>query len=446
MDDDILLSIKEIKKTYLLKEKPFDRLSKTLANFLYKKGSNNFRANSKVEALKGIAFSLKKGESIGVIGRNGSGKSTLLQILAGTLQASSGEKIVKGRVGAILELGSGFHPDFTGNENLKMAMSLLGVSRKEAKDLVPEIIKFSELEHAMEQPLKTYSQGMILRLAFAIQTSIKPDILLVDEALSVGDVFFQQKCAERVEALQKQGTAFVLVSHDTGAIRHYCQKALFLHEGKQVFCGEVLKAIHYYHRLNGKEELTELEIIEQEEGVDKYVTTPESDKAFWINGDQSVLADEMVRITKICILNSKGIPTWFCEMGEKIRVQIHFIANPEHTFNCALRMKNRYGQFIFGMGSKKGGLEQVRADSSKGVTIEFELECAFQPGEYTFCFKVSESKESRGERSLIGHYFETPWLGPFQIRWNSTKEDIPFQGMFGANCRCCLLEEEHSKS
>lgn len=438
---DTLLVVNQITKTYGLRSSPFKYFKKVFRALWRASESENADTPVEgIEALKGITFSLKAGESIGIIGRNGSGKSTLLQILAGTLQASSGAKQIHGRIGAILELGSGFHPDFTGYENLKMAMSLLGIPRKEARQLEPGIIEFAELAHAMDQPIKTYSQGMVLRLAFAIQTSIQPDILLIDEALSVGDVFFQQKCAERVKSLQQRGTAFVLVSHDTGAIRHYCQKALFLHQGKQVFCGETLKAIHYYHKLNGKEEYTELEMAEMDEGMDKYVERSETGREFWLNEDQSELTDEVIRITKISIVDNQGVPINFCQMGERIRIRIHMIGQSTYFFNTGFKLKNRYGQVVVAMSSGPAGIERIITNTTVGSEVEFELECSLQSGEYTFSFYVHENRESRGADRLIGNRYETPWLGPFQVRWDRESQSEPFHGMFGPQCSCRLLK------
>ncbi len=443
--DEIILSVSEVTKIYSLWSSPLKRFGHLLLSVFSLRTSSELRkSRRKVEALTGVTFSLRRGESIGIIGRNGSGKSTLLQILAGTLQATNGTKEVKGRIGAILELGSGFHPDFTGRENLKMGMSLLGISRREAKRLEPEIIEFAELGHAMDQPIKTYSQGMILRLAFAMQTSIKPDILLIDEALSVGDVFFQQKCAERVKALQEQGTAFVLVSHDTGAVRHYCQKALFLDQGKQVFYGDTDKAIHYYHRMNGKEDWTELELAEMEEGVDKHVMAPGHHEEFWLNKDQSELEHEAGRITKVTIADEAGKPVWYSEVGKRIIIQVHCKGQSSEPFNVGLKMKDRYGQLVVGFGANTAGVKVEMHDLKAEIIFEIEMECSLQPGEYTLCFHLQETKaaeSARGENRLDSR-FETPWLGPFQIRWDHTDRILPFHGMFGPKYSCKVSKGE----
>ena len=203
-------------------------------------------------ALKGVSFELQRGQCLGVIGDNGAGKSTLLKLLTGTIQPSSGSVWHAGRVTAILELGAGFHPDFSGRDNLYFGGSLIGITAEEMARLEPEIVTFSELGEAMQRPVKTYSSGMVVRLAFALVTAVQPDVLIIDEALAVGDQHFQKKCTERIMAFRESGCAIVFCSHSSYHIRHMCDTALWLRGGQVAAMGateEVMGAYEMHSRL-----------------------------------------------------------------------------------------------------------------------------------------------------------------------------------------------------
>lgn len=202
-------------------------------------------------ALKDITFTIKKGEAFGIIGRNGAGKSTLLQIIAGTLQPTSGKVEVNGRVNALLELGSGFNPEFTGRENVYLNGSILGFTKAEIDSKFNEILEFSEIGDFIDRPTKNYSSGMFVRLAFSVQALLEPEILIIDEALSVGDVFFVQKCHSKIESMLRKGkTTFIFVTHDMGAIEKYCDRAMTLHKGQVIYCGDKKNAVAKFYRQN----------------------------------------------------------------------------------------------------------------------------------------------------------------------------------------------------
>ncbi len=201
-------------------------------------------------ALRDISFQVRRGRSFGVIGRNGSGKSTLLQIVAGTLRPSEGTcRTLAARTAALLELGSGFDPEFSGRDNVFVNGAILGLSRREIQDRFDEILDFSEIGDFIEQPVKTYSSGMVVRLAFAVQVCVQPDLLIVDEALSVGDVFFQEKCFKKINEMMGRGMTLLFVSHNANAIENLCQDALVLHQGASVFCGNAGDAVETYSNL-----------------------------------------------------------------------------------------------------------------------------------------------------------------------------------------------------
>ncbi len=242
MSDDIVISVENVSKAYRIWNDPGARLKSPLvdgaASLLPAASSARNRLHTKAAsyyrdfyALKDISFQVRKGEGVGIIGRNGSGKSTLLQIIAGTLQPTTGSVHVRGRVAALLELGSGFNPEFTGRENVYLNAAVLGLTKFETDARFDSIATFADIGDFLDQPVKTYSSGMMMRLAFAVQTAVEPDILIVDEALSVGDAPFQAKCFARIRALQESGCSTLFVSHDIGTIRAFCTQAVWLRNG-----------------------------------------------------------------------------------------------------------------------------------------------------------------------------------------------------------------------
>jgi len=221
----VVISVQGLSKCYHIYDRPQDRLKQSLW-----RGRKQFYRE--FWALKGVSFEVNKGEAIGIIGRNGSGKSTLLQLIAGTLTPTAGGIEVHGRVAALLELGSGFNPDFTGRENVYMNGAILGLSREEIDRRFDAIADFADIGDFIDQPTKTYSSGMLMRLAFSVSVNVDPDVLIVDEALSVGDMAFQYKCMERLERLTKSGTTLLFVSHDIGTVKAFCHRAIYLAKGE----------------------------------------------------------------------------------------------------------------------------------------------------------------------------------------------------------------------
>ena len=222
--NSIAVKVENLTKTYKLYDNPIERLKETL-HPLRKKYHRDFNA------LKGISFEIYKGETIGIIGKNGSGKSTLLKIITGVLTATSGKVETYGKIAALLELGAGFNPEFTGIENIYLNGTMMGYNRDEIQKKVPSILEFADIGTFAYQPVKTYSSGMFVRLAFAVAISVEPDILIVDEALSVGDIFFQQKCYYKIKQMIKKGINVLFVSHDLDAVRNMCDRAIVLDKG-----------------------------------------------------------------------------------------------------------------------------------------------------------------------------------------------------------------------
>lgn len=224
---DIAISVKNLTKVYKVFDKPIDRVKESLHPF-GKRYSKDFYA------LNDVSFEIKKGETLGIIGKNGAGKSTLLKILTGVLTPSSGEVNINGKVASLLELGAGFNPDMTGRENIYLNGSLMGYSEEEMESRVPAIIEFADIGDFIDQPVKMYSSGMFARLAFSVNIAVEPDILIVDEALSVGDEFFQQKCIYKMKKMQQEGVTILFVSHAIGAVKALCDRCILMAGGKKI--------------------------------------------------------------------------------------------------------------------------------------------------------------------------------------------------------------------
>ena len=264
MSRNPVISVRNVSKAYRIWESPSVRLTAPLLDWVGRAFPKDFaprrwlhdrahRGYRDFWALQDISFEVQRGESLGIIGRNGSGKSTLLQIIAGTLQPTSGEAAVDGRVAALLELGSGFNHDFTGRENVYLNGAVLGLTRREVDERFDQIASFADIGDYIDHPVKTYSSGMFVRLAFAVQTAVDPRILIVDEALSVGDIFFQQRCYERMGQLIDSGVCVILASHDLASVQRFCQRTVVLKQGRMRYLGPATEGTKVYVHLEQEE-------------------------------------------------------------------------------------------------------------------------------------------------------------------------------------------------
>lgn len=253
MDSDVLISVDDTSKKYKLYDSPLDRLKESLHPFRRKYHRDFW-------ALRDISFEVRRGECFGIIGVNGSGKSTLLQMICGTLRSTIGQVEVNGRISALLELGSGFNPEMPGRDNVYLQGAILGYSRNEMEEKFQRIVDFADIGGFIDQPVKTYSSGMMVRLAFSVAIQVDPEILIVDEALSVGDVFFQSKCFQRLEELRDRGVTILLVSHAMSTILDMCQRVILLDKGRVVCQGDAKTTVEAYTRhvatLNGARDIS----------------------------------------------------------------------------------------------------------------------------------------------------------------------------------------------
>lgn len=247
---DVVIRVEHLSKCYNIYNRPQDRLKQSVIPRLQRLVSRPpSRYFHEFWALRDVSFEVHKGETIGIIGRNGSGKSTLLQLVCGTLTPTRGTLTTEGRIAALLELGSGFNPEFTGRENVYLNGAILGLSTEEISERFDAIANFANIDDFMEQPIKIYSSGMMLRLAFAVQAMVEPDILIVDEALAVGDEKFQRKCFARLEELKSNGTSILFVSHSSSQILELCDRALLLESGEKLMLGQPSTVINAYQKL-----------------------------------------------------------------------------------------------------------------------------------------------------------------------------------------------------
>ena len=241
-NSEYAIQVQDVSKIYRLYEKPIDRLKESLS-LTHKSYHRDFFA------LSNISFNVKKGETVGIIGTNGSGKSTILKIITGVLTPTTGSVRVSGVISALLELGAGFNMDYTGIENVYMNGTMMGFTRAQMEEKLPDILEFADIGEFVYQPVKTYSSGMFVRLAFALAINVEPEILIVDEALSVGDVFFQSKCYRRMEEIRKNGTTILMVTHDMGSVIKYCDRVVLLNKGQYVAEGEAGKMVDLYKKI-----------------------------------------------------------------------------------------------------------------------------------------------------------------------------------------------------
>lgn len=365
------ITVKDLKKVYKLYDKPSDRFKEAFG-LTRKKAKEHY-------ALNGVSLEIFQGETVGIIGTNGSGKSTILKIITGVLSPTSGEVNVSGRISALLELGAGFNMEYNGIENVYLNGTMMGFSQKEIDAKLPEILKFADIGDYVYQPVKTYSSGMFVRLAFAVAINIEPEILIVDEALSVGDVFFQAKCYHKFEEFKKMGKTIVFVSHDLSSISKYCDRVYLLNQGNLLGEGSPKEMIDAFKRvLVGQYE------IHDKEDMDIHI--PEN----VLNPELLEYGTKQAEMTEFYITDDKGMKTTAVIKGTEftIHVKVAFrdrIVAPIFAFS----FKNIKGTEITGTNSmiEKAFLEPVEAGVVKEVT--FKQNMSLQGGEYLLSLGVT---------------------------------------------------------
>jgi lipopolysaccharide transport system ATP-binding protein len=325
--------------------------------------------------LKDLTFNIKQGETLGIVGMNGAGKSTLLKMVAGILQPSTGDIKIHGKVSALLELGMGFHPDFTGRQNVNLSGNLLGYGSKEMELLMPEIEEFSEIGEYLDKPIKFYSSGMQMRLAFSIATVKRPDILIVDEALSVGDVYFQHKSFSRIRKFRDQGTTILMVSHDKSVIQSICDRVILLESGCLKKDGPPDLVMDYYNASLANK--TNTNITQQSDKDGRFKTQSGSGE---------------VKIKTVEILNENKVPIEFIEVGQKITLKISITAYENlPSIVLGYLIKDRLGQSVYGTNTYY--LDQKISNLQKDNSYEYFFTFHANIGEGSYSISVGVHRD-----------------------------------------------------
>jgi len=401
---ELAINVSNLGKVYQIYDRPEDRLKFSIISRLRRlAGLQSKSYYRKFWALRNVSLKVKKGETFGIIGCNGSGKSTLLQIVCGTLPPTHGKVDISGRVAALLELGSGFNPEFTGRENVYLYASILGLTKEEINARYNDILLFADIGSFIDQPVKTYSSGMVVRLAFAVVAHVDADILVIDEALSVGDVFFTQKCMRFLRDFKKTKT-LIFVSHDTGAVLNLCDRAILLKDGAIEFQGNSKEVVEKYlqkdqseikdsnsnYQKNSRKKVDmRLKFINQtslRNDIELFYCAPKAD-SFGLGG---------ATIKNVEFLTSDdNLLTWIVG-GETVKLEIHCLIKDELLSPIiGFQVKDRLGQVIFGDNTFLSYINNpVSAYSNQNLTASFEFIMPILPmGNYTVSVAIAEGTQ-----------------------------------------------------
>lgn len=359
MGSEFVITARELAKTYLLYPSPRHRLWQMLF-----RGRKNFY--TPFEALKPLSFEIRAGETVGIVGRNGSGKSTLLQLLAGTLNPTGGTVEIKGRVAALLELGAGFNPDFSGRENVYLNGAILGMRREEIDAAFEAIAAFANIGEFIERPVATYSSGMVVRLAFSVATAARPDVLIVDEALSVGDESFQRKCFARIERMRQEGTTVLFVSHAAQTVIQLCDRALWLDRGELLMDGDPKAVIDRYHH---------------------YLHAPPEQREALRHGngaqEGSQYRPQGGRISQPELLDEKDQPVTTLTYGRSYRLRYRVDLECDVAdLRCGMLLKTRTGVEVAGAVLHLKEQGRPRCKAGEPLTVTFRFRCLLYPRSY----------------------------------------------------------------
>ncbi len=343
----------------------------------------NYRAASEAWVLRDINFQVFAGECVGIVGQNGAGKSTLLKLVTGTLRPSEGSIQVTGRIAAILELGMGFNQDLTGRENARYTAGLMGMSPVQIEAVMPEVEAFAEIGDYFDQPVRTYSSGMQVRVAFSVVTAVRPEILIIDEALSVGDAYFGHKCMARIRQFRDEGTTLLFVSHDPSAVQSLCDRAILLDRGRLVMDGIPSEVMDYYNALISERENVSVEVKHLANGA-----------------AQTVSGSGEAVLESIALFNAAGDPVEFVNVGEAVELRVRArICGPIPRLVFGYMIKDRLGQPVFGTNTYY--TEQVLEGLEAGQRVEYRVafQMNFGPGSYSISTALCST-----ETHLVNNY------------------------------------------
>lgn len=360
-----MIDVDQLSKRYKRYPHPWARLGEWLSGGRWAPYESRW-------VLRGVSLRVAGGEAVGVVGANGAGKSTLLKILAGTTQPTGGSFSVRGRVAALLELGLGFHPDFTGRQNAVIGCQLQGMAPAEVDDHLPAIVDFAELAEVIDEPLRNYSIGMQMRLAFSVATAARPDVLIVDEALAVGDAAFQHKSMQRIRSFRAQGTTLLFVSHDAAAVKSLCDRAVLLERGELVRSGTPDAVLDYYNA----------RIAQQGEGAD----IEQSDAAGHV---VTRSGSRLARISAVQLTDHGGCPRQTFQVGEsaRLRVRVDFHTDVERP-TVGILIRDRLGNDVFGTNTHHLDVFEPRVRRGEALSATFDLRLDLGAGGYSLAIAV----------------------------------------------------------
>lgn len=340
------------------------------------------RATSERWVLRHVGFRLHAGETVGIVGQNGAGKSTLLKLVTGTAQPNEGHIRVTGRVAALLELGLGFNPELTGRANARHAAGLMGLGGLQVESLLPEIEGFAEIGEYFDQPMRMYSSGMQMRVAFSVATAIRPDLLIVDEALSVGDAYFVHKCFQRMRTFRDEGTSLLIVSHDAGAIQSLCDRAILLEHGRALLDGPPSQVLDYYNALIAERENSTVRTVLREAHVATESGTGE------------------VVFERVDLLDAFGVPVEYVSVGAPVTLCARVAAiSPVPRLVFGYMVRDRLGQPIFGTNTDHTGDILYGVEAGEHVMFTATFDCNLGPGTYSVSVALSST-----ETHLVNNY------------------------------------------
>jgi len=452
--EEVVIDVSELSKRYEIYQSPHDRLKQLVLPHIHcianqvgvalgisklSSSPNYFR---EFWALQGISFQVRRGETLGIIGRNGSGKSTLLQILAGTLTETSGEVKLNGRIAALLELGSGFNLEFTGRDNVFLNGRILGLSRTEIEARYDQIAAFADIGDFIDEPVKTYSSGMYVRLAFAVQAHIDAAIVIIDEALAVGDVFFQQKCYARLEQLRSSGVAILLVSHGMTDIEQFCDRAILLDHGEQKFLGPATEATKHYYLLHQSAE-TEAAIFKEDRThpASEEIYLPELSTGFWPPDElfQSAAGLQQVgngwgRCTRYVVCDESGNARNSFVQGEVAVYYYEFLLSKQIAVPLGgIVLQNARGINVHGKGSLEyGSIAPDFLPAGSIIRCRQSIELKLEIGEYSYELGLASIDPDNYKETfrfshelLFAHIVRichVPKAGVISIGWRKVRE------------------------
>jgi len=393
MSSDIAIKVENLSKCYQIYDTPRDRLKQFVLPRMQRViGGQPKQYYREFWALRDVSFEIKKSETVGVLGRNGSGKSTLLQIIAGTLVPTFGEVNSRGVLAALLELGSGFNPDFTGRENIYLNGIILGFSEDAMDERFDEIARFADIGEYLDQPVKTYSSGMAIRLAFAVQACVSPQILIVDEALSVGDEKFQRKCFDYIERLREDGCSILLVTHSTATVEKFCQRGILLHKGEVHGIGPAKEIVDQYHALLYSDEKAYLryQSANRKETIDSLAKESESNTGK--NDTTAESIDIRAAITEWGIFDVNDNPCEQFKTGEIIKIQFYVsVQDYVGEIQAGILIRTVEGVSAFGTSTLYHNKNYIDAQQGNRLKFDFELKADLCAGNYFVTLSIAEA-------------------------------------------------------